>query len=127
MLFMSCVFVMLLRLTIANFWSFAGEGLTSWLRFVTFKCVFVTFPCGILGQVWYLIVSILDLCRLSYFYFYENSDTQFEKIKTSQRAITLGKNSVLSFRQYTHPPLILKAVMRFLEITPVVTETERGY
>ena len=29
-------------------------------------CIFVTFPCGILGQVWYLIVSIPDLCRLSY-------------------------------------------------------------
>ena len=28
---------------------------------------FVTFPCGILGQVWYLIVSIYDLCHLSYF------------------------------------------------------------
>ena len=27
---------------------------------------FVTFPCGILGQVWYLIVSIPDLCPLSY-------------------------------------------------------------
>ena len=22
-------------------------------------CIFVTFPCGILGQVWYLIVSFL--------------------------------------------------------------------
>ena len=32
-----------------------------------FNCVFVTFPCGILGQVWYLIVSIPDLCHLSYF------------------------------------------------------------
>ena len=31
-------------------------------------CIFVTFPCGILGQVWYLIVSFPDLCRLSYFY-----------------------------------------------------------
>ena len=30
--------------------------------------IFVTFPCGILGQVWYLIVSFPDLCRLSYFY-----------------------------------------------------------
>ena len=29
--------------------------------------VFVTFPCGILGQVWYLIVSFPDLCHLSYF------------------------------------------------------------
>ena len=32
--------------------------------------VFVTFPCGILGQVWYLIVSIPDLCRLPYFIMY---------------------------------------------------------
>ena len=29
--------------------------------FMMFKCVFVTFPCGILGQVWYLIVWILIL------------------------------------------------------------------
>ena len=43
------------------------KGLTSWLLFVMFKCVFVTFPCGILGQVWYLIVSIPDRCPLSYF------------------------------------------------------------
>ena len=28
---------------------------------------FVTLPCSILGQVWYLIVSIHDLSRLSYF------------------------------------------------------------
>ena len=27
---------------------------------------FVTFPIGILGQVWYLIVSIPDLCTLTY-------------------------------------------------------------
>ena len=26
------------------------------------KCIFVTFPCGILGQVWYLIVLFYDLC-----------------------------------------------------------------
>ena len=31
-------------------------------------CIFATFPCGILGQVWYLIVSFPDLCRLSYLY-----------------------------------------------------------
>ena len=29
--------------------------------------IFVTFPYGILGQVWYLIVPFPDLCRLSYF------------------------------------------------------------
>ena len=65
MLFMS--FVRLLRLFIAALWSPAGKGLTSLLSFVMFNCVFVTFPCGILGQVRYLIVSILDLCQLYYF------------------------------------------------------------
>ena len=44
------------------------KGLTAWLLFVMFNYVFGTFPCGILGQVRYLIVSIPDLCRLSYFY-----------------------------------------------------------
>ena len=32
-------------------------------------CVFVTFPFGILGQVWYLIVSIPDPCCLSFFWY----------------------------------------------------------
>ena len=59
------VFVMLWRLLIAALRSPAGKGLISWLLFVMFNCDFVTFPCGILGQVWYLIVSIPDLCRLS--------------------------------------------------------------
>ena len=37
---------------------------TCWERalFVMFNYVFVTFPCGILGEVWYLIVLIPDLC-----------------------------------------------------------------
>ena len=55
------------RMFIAALWSHAGNTLTSWLLFVMFNCVFVTFPSGIRGQVWYLIVSILDLSRLSYF------------------------------------------------------------
>ena len=51
MLFMSCVCH-----------AFAsGKGLTSWLLFIMFNCDFV-----ILSQVWYLIVSIRGLCRLSY-------------------------------------------------------------
>ena len=33
-------------------------------------CIFVTFPCCILGQVWYMIVSFPDLCLLSYFVIY---------------------------------------------------------
>ena len=58
---------MLLRLFVAALWSPAGKGLTFWLWFVMFNCGFVTFPCGILGQVWYLIVTIPDLCKLSFF------------------------------------------------------------
>ena len=58
---------MLSRMFIAALWSPADKGLASWLLFVMFNCDFVTFPCGILGQVWYLIVSIPDLCRLSNF------------------------------------------------------------
>ena len=38
-----------------------------WPLFVMFNCVFVTFPCGIMGRVWYLIISVPDLCPLSYF------------------------------------------------------------
>ena len=45
----------------------AGKGLTSWLSFVVSYCKFVTFPFGILGQVWYLIESIPVLCTLTYF------------------------------------------------------------
>ena len=33
---------------------------------VMFSCVFVTFPYGVSGQVWYLIVSIPDFCLLFY-------------------------------------------------------------
>ena len=66
MLFLSCVCYAFARLFIDALWSPAGKGVTSWLSFVMSNCVFVTFPCGILGQVLYLIVSIPDLCLLSY-------------------------------------------------------------
>ena len=59
---------MLSCLLIAALWSPAGKGLTSWLSFVVLNWVVVTFPFDILGQVWYLIVSIPDLCPLSYFH-----------------------------------------------------------
>ena len=61
-MFLCLVFLMLLRLFIAALWSPAGKGLTC-----DVYCISVTFPCGILGQVWYLIVSLPDLCILSYF------------------------------------------------------------
>ena len=78
---------------ICALWSPAGKGLTSWLSFVVsavslslshwypvsgvvLDCIdswslhpylLCYFPISILGQVWYLIVSIPDLCCLSYF------------------------------------------------------------
>ena len=61
------MFLMLSRLSIAALLSNAGKGLTSWLLLVMFIVFFVTYPCCILHQVWYLIVSFPDLCRLSYF------------------------------------------------------------
>ena len=45
------------RLFICALWSPAGKGLTSWLSFVV----------STVSQVWYLIVSIPDLCTLTYF------------------------------------------------------------
>ena len=44
-----------------------GSFLT-WLLCDVFSCVFVTFPHGVLSRVWYLIVSILDLCFIPYFH-----------------------------------------------------------
>ena len=38
-------------------------------RVIIYIYVFVTLPYGFLGQVWYLIVSIPDLCLLPYFLF----------------------------------------------------------
>ena len=73
MLFMSCV----CHAFASAHCCLAGKGPTSLLLFVMFNCVFVTFPCGILGQVWYLIVLIPDLCRLSYFHMYKSVGVRF--------------------------------------------------
>ena len=54
------------RLFICALWSPAGKGLTSWLSFVV-SSVSLSLSIGILGQVWYLIVSIPDLCTITYF------------------------------------------------------------
>ena len=62
-----------------------------WLLFVMFNCVFVTFLCGILGEVWYLIVSIPDLCHLSYFkqllYLTINSDFWYLNLEKALRVL----------------------------------------
>ena len=62
-----CLLCLCGRLFIFALWSPARKGLASWLSFVVSNCEFVTFPFDILRQVWYLIVSILDLCTLTYF------------------------------------------------------------
>ena len=64
-----CLLCLCVRLFICALWSPAWKGLTSWLSFVVSNCEFFRIPIGILGQVWYLIVSIpdLDLCTLTYF------------------------------------------------------------
>ena len=65
------------RLFICALWSPAEKRLTTWLSFVVSYREFVTFPlvswvrCGtslyrFLGQMWYFIVSIPDLCTLTY-------------------------------------------------------------
>ena len=45
--------------------------------------IFFTFSCGVLGQMWCLIVSIPDLCLLTYFY-----------IKYSKKELAISKNSI---------------------------------
>ena len=57
------------RLFICALWSPAGKGLTSWLSCVV-SSVSLSHPIDILGQVWYLIVSIPDLCNLITFSVY---------------------------------------------------------
>ena len=56
-----CLLCLCARLFKCALWSPAGKELTSWLSFVV-SGEFVT----ILGQMWYLIVSIPDLCTLTY-------------------------------------------------------------
>ena len=67
--YLCLVIVMLSHLFIAALWSPKRERAAADLRLVLVcdvYCDFVTFPFGILGQVWYLIVSIPDPCCLSY-------------------------------------------------------------
>ena len=61
-----CLLCLCARLFICALKSPAGKGLTSLLSFVV-SAVSCHFLIGILGQVWYLIVSIPDLCTLTYF------------------------------------------------------------
>ena len=77
-----CLLCLCARLFICSLWSPAGKGLTSSLSFVVSNC---HFPIGILVQVWYLIVSIPDLCTLTYFIC--NISDKFHKLSL----VILGK------------------------------------
>ena len=57
---LSCLFV-------AAYGQLLGKGQPLGSPVCDVSCVFVTFPCGVLCQVWYLIVSMPDLCLLLYF------------------------------------------------------------
>ena len=62
-----CLLCLCARLFICALWSPAGWERADLLALVCgVYCEFVTFLIGILGGVWYLIVSTPDLCTLSY-------------------------------------------------------------
>ena len=62
------------RLFICASWSPAWKGLTSWLSFVVSSVSLSLshwYPGSGVDLVWYLIVSIPDLCNLTYFYLFD--------------------------------------------------------
>ena len=63
-MFLCLVLLMLSRLFIA---ALCWERVDILVLVGDVYCIFVTFPCGILGLLWYLIESFPDLCYLSYF------------------------------------------------------------
>ena len=85
-----CLLCICMRLFICALWSPAGKGLTSWLSFVVSSCEFATFRVGILGQVWFLIVLIPDLCTLTYF----NCDSLKYTCKTIENVNKIADNSL---------------------------------
>ena len=99
---------MLWRLFNAALWSPAGKGLTYSLLFVMFNCVFVTFPCGILGQVWYLIVSIPDLWRFSYFNYISLAQPLFMRASVRELQVQFFTSLLWCGRESNPRPAALK-------------------
>ena len=64
------------------------------LLYVMFSCDFVSFPYGVTAKVWYLVVSIPDICLLSYF--------------LSQKLLTieLSNNMVCAARKGSDQPAV---------------------
>ena len=87
---------MLSRLFIGALWSPAWKVLTSWLLFVLYICDFVTFPCSIFGQVWYLIVLTPDLSV-----FLTCIDILSQVYKSYDSQIYVGVDPAIEFEYYT--------------------------
>ena len=75
-------------------------------------CEFVTFPIGILGQVWYLIVSIPDLCTLTYFG--SKLYKQIVGIPTDTNCAPLAADLFLSVTRETSCCLFLTIIKQML-------------
>ena len=68
-MFLFClVFAMSLCASVYMCFAVTCWGKADLLTFICGVCCEFYFPIGILGQVWYLIVSIPDLCTLTYLY-----------------------------------------------------------
>ena len=65
--YLCIVFVMLFPAHFSLVVTCGGRANLLALLNVMFYCVFVSFPCGVMGQMWILIVSITDICLLTHF------------------------------------------------------------
>ena len=61
-----------------------------------FSCVFVTLPCGVLGQVWYLFISISELCLLLYYQQYKSSHKIERPGRVAQLVTCLATDACLT-------------------------------
>ena len=67
--FLSCVCYVFVRVCLyVPCGHLLGKGWPLGFSFMVSNCGFFYFPIGILGQLWYLIVSIPDICTLTYFH-----------------------------------------------------------
>ena len=75
------------------------------LLYMMFSCVFVTFECGVLGQVCRgLIVSIPDFCLLTYFYKQRCGNSHYFDLNINSELIDVSEillsNTEVAFFQY---------------------------
>ena len=81
------------------------------LSFVTSNCEVVTFPIGVLGQVWCLIVSIPDNCPCSYFA--KNKGANHDLINY------MKKYNIIFFFKFKKPIGECRRLIPFIEISKI--------